>query len=434
MKKILIIITIFILAMFLFYQINEYEESELVHSVKKTKGTFQVLSQKNERFIVQKEITIEKEIPFVDIGLDRNISRDSTVTLSATLKNIKEPDRCNYFWREDGEIIGMGASIETSFSKGEHRVDIQVVDSEGGEVNNSIKITAWDYKKIKKDHYSISTGEYIYTGWDILDHNGKYLVTDDGIFSKYTFIYNEEGRKIESTTEYYNYPTENLKKLYTYDENGNIETIEILNCDDVMIQFHTYTYDEEGNQISAKSGNSEYNLTEDEVYVYSEPSTESNSTDDSSTNIYNENGLLVYNREDYTYFTEINRYSYSEEGKLIKSITSTIIGEGNESQINIYDENGTIISNEIIYKDRGETACHYSTKLTYNKENYISTKTNKVLEGNCGYAVEAEYISYTYDNNGNVTEIKSKLSLEEDSSREYTTLKTKIYYSNELEE
>jgi len=43
-------------------------------------------------------------------------------------------------------------------------------------------------------------------------------------------------------------------------------------------------------------------------------------------------------------------------------------------------------------------------------------------------------MSYNYDKVGNVVEIKSKLSMEEDSSSEYTTLKTTMYYSNELEE
>jgi hypothetical protein len=205
MKKVLVIVAIFILAIFVFYQINEYEESSLVHSVTETKVRYKVLSQKSEQLTAQKEIVIEEKRFLVDIGSDRNITRDFDITLSATVKNVENSDACNYFWREDGEIIGMGSSIERSFSKGEHIVNLQVVDSEGREANDTIKVTAWDYYKIKKDHYSISTGEYTHTEWDIFDHNGHYLLLDDGSFSKYTVIYNDEGRQIETKSEYYEY-------------------------------------------------------------------------------------------------------------------------------------------------------------------------------------------------------------------------------------
>jgi hypothetical protein len=432
MKKVLVIMAIFILAIFIFYQMNEYEESKLIHSVTGTKVTYKVLSQESEQLVVQKEIVIEERRLIVDIGSDRNITRDSDVTLSATLKNIENPDACSYVWREDGEIIGVGSSIERSFSKGEHIVNLQVIDSERREANDTIKVTAWDYYKVKKDHYSASTGEYSYTEWDIFDHNGNYLLMDDGLFSKYSIIYNDEGKQIETKLEYYEYPQNNTKKLYTYDADGNVETIEILNADDVTIGFHTYSYDEDGKQISSKSGTSEDNLTEDEVYVYSDLYLDANSTN-SVTN-YNENGMLVYSEEDYYYFKEINKYSYDEKGNLIKEIHTLTLGDGNESRINTYDENGNTISSEMLYTDANKTLCHYSTKLTYTKENYVSTRANKVLEGDCSQQILAEYMSYTYDDFGNVIEIKSKLSMDEDSSSEYTTLKTKMYYSNELEE
>ncbi|SFV56431.1 hypothetical protein MNB_SV-12-1188 [hydrothermal vent metagenome] len=436
MKYTVIIIILFILAMFtVLYQTNEHEEGSFVHSVNETKKIYSVLSQKSEQITAKKEIVIEEKMLQVDIGADRNITRDSEITLSSNVKNIENSDACNYFWRENGEVIGVGASIERSFSKGEHIINLQVIDSEGREANDTIKVTAWDYYKIKKMHYSISTGEYTHTEWDIFDHTGKYLIMDDGVFSKYTLVYNDDGKQIEERIEYYTYPEENTKTFYTYDENGNVATTEILDADDIMVSFHTYTYDENGNLISTKSGTDEDNLSEDKIYVYTDPSEDDNLTNkNNNITTYNKNGKMTYSEVDYGYFKETNEYTYDEKDNLVKDVSILISDDTYESSINSYDENGNTINSEKVYKNEDKTLCHYKSKLTYNKKGYLSTKENEVLVGDCSHNMEAQYISYLYDDKGNIIETKSKLSIEDDSSDEYTTLKTIKFYSNELDE
>lgn len=438
MQKVLIIIALFILAIFVIYQINEYEESTFVHSVTETKVKYKVLSEKTEQFKAEKKIVLEEQNLSVDIGVDKNVSRDTEVTLSATVQNVKNLYACNYFWRENGEIIGTGSSISVSFSKGEHIVNLQVLDSEGQEASDSIKITAWDYYIVKNKYYSPVTGEFMREGLEVYDHNGNYLLLDDGSFSKYTFLYNDEGREIEMSTEYYNYPEENRKKFYTYDDNGNIATIELLNADDVMVSFQTYEYDEDGNQVSSKSGVDQETLVEDEVYAYIDPYEDRNSTyrDNSPSPItrYNENNQTIYNEIDYNYLKVIYEYSYNKDGTLIKDISTTISGEESESRITNYNENGNNTNSEILYKKDDETICHYEIELTYNIDGHISTRGKKVLEGDCSNRVNPEHSSYRYDGRGNIIEIKSKSFIEDDYSEEYTTLKTFRFYSNELEE
>jgi hypothetical protein len=281
-------------------------------------------------------------------------------------------------------------------------------------------------------HYSLSTGEYTHTEWEIYDHNGKYLKLDDGVFSNSTYLYNDDGYKIEDITKYYSYPEENIKRYYTYDEDGNVLTIEVLNADDIMVRFHRYTYDDEGNQTSSKSGTDEENLTEDEVYVYE--IYDENSTDNNQVIKYNEEGKLTYSEYNYGYFKDITEYSYDKDGSRIKEVYTSISDNESQSRINTYTEEGNLTGTEFVYKNGDETLCRYNSKSTYTKDRLISTTTNRVLEGDCSKMLQSEYTSYLYNEVGNVVEIKSKLFLDEEFSEKYTTLKMFSFYSNELDE
>jgi len=367
----------------------------------------------------------------VEIKGELNTTKETLITLTTKVKNYNNLDACNFFWSEEGTLLGIGSTLEMSFEKGEHKIFLRALDSNGNEANATVILNAYDYHMITKLHYNAYYGNLEYTEKDIMNHKGRYLLMDDGTFSKYIYAYDDEGRTIESKSEYYDYPTENQTRRFEYDEQGNRVKEMTLNSNDEIIYMIIYEYDEDGVLISTKSGTDENSLSSEnyneyEGSVYYED-TNLNDTNSNDKKEYNDNGKLVYEESYYGSMKIISEYDYNEEGKLTKDV-STMTSESRKSvRTNLYDDKSQLISFERLYSDN-DYQCHYKRDYTYNSEGAVLTKIDQLLGGECPYIDEVKK-NYAYDNDGKIKSISSTI----DGEKGYTTLKVIETYTNILE-
>jgi len=444
MKKLLIIPALLALTLFSIYHYKIegkkiYEQPTIIEKMEQS-----IFIEQAEIYSSKKETKddneTEEKLFSLEIPSEVNTTRDHETTLTAKVKNANNPDACNFFWYEDGELIGTGSTFEHSFSKGEHFITIEAKDGEGHEANATTNVIAWNYKKIETLHFNTNYGDLEYKELEIYDHKGRYILIDDGNFAKRINIYDEEDNRIEHQTIYYMYPYESRQWLYTFDENHNhlssksikIETGETL-------YYSVKTYDEEGNVTSSKSGLNEDALHNDYTKYdspYGDDYTEYNSTevvhtDDKS--ILNEAGLVTYEERNYEHMKTINEYSYDDNNSLVEQTSTMITKEVNyDITIYKYNNNQDISSTEQIYKTGEEVTCHYKNSSTYNEDGMQATKKQEILDGICPeYIVKESFKKYSYDEDGRVKNVMS--SLEKESDNNITTLKVIKSYTNELE-
>jgi len=145
----------------------------------------------------------------------------------------------------------------------------------------------------------------------------------------------------------------------------------------------------------------------------------------------NDNGQTVYEKYHYGDAKLVNKMTYDEENKLIKSERSFNSSYEQSSTTTEYDVKGNPLSVEKKYAMEGHTSCHYSSNNTFTDLGQIKSKVSVLLGGECHYLDEVKRI-YTYDEKGNVENIKS-LTDGVAESEAYTTLEIIKEYTNELD-
>ncbi len=441
MKKLIIIPVLLGLTLFSVYHYRIegkkiYEQPNIMEKMEQN-----ILMEQGEIYTAKKEHNkTEIKIFTVELPAEINITRDNETSINTKVKNANHAEACNFFWYEDEEFIGMGSTLEKSFSKGEHIITVIAKDGEGHESNATTTITAWNYRKIETLHFDSNYGDLKYKELEIYDHKDHYLVMDDGQYEKYTNVYDENDNQIEHKVIYYNDPIYNEKWLYTYDDNHNQLTVKSINLHTGKVQYYNAkTYDEEGNITSSKSGTNEDNLYDDyieygnsyeneEYYEYNA----SHNTDENYKVILNEAGAVTYEERNYEYAKFIEEYSYDDNNTMTQHI-STMITDEIKYDITIYNYNDqqNVSSSEQIYKIGEEVTCHYKTTTTYNEDGMQDTEKQETIDGVCSEdADDNSFKKYSYDKNGRITNISS--SLEKESDDNMTTLKVIKTYTNEL--
>ena len=442
MKKLLIVPALLALTLFSIYHYKIEGKKVYEQPTAMVKMEEDVLMIQNEIYSAKKEDNASEVKLFkVVTTAEVNTTRDNEMTLSAKVENASNPEACNFFWYEDEALIGMGSTLEQSFSKGEHVITLTAKDGEGHESNATVRVTAWDYEKIETLHFNANYGDLEYKEVELYDHKGRYLLIDDSKFMKFTNAYDEDDNRIEHKVIYYAYPEDSRQWLYTFDENHNQLTTKSINLKTgKTLYYNVKTYDEEGNVTSSKSGRDEDNLYVDpientnsydnnEYYDYNE----SRNVDERDKVILNEAGNVTYEERNYENMKIIEEYRY-DDNNTVTQHTSTMITEEINSDITIenYDKEQNIISSEQIYKTGEEVTCHYKTTTTYNEDGMQDTEKIEVLDGICSEDDnEGSLKKYSYDKEGRVTNISS--SLEKDTDENMTTLKVIKSYTNELE-
>ena len=441
MKKLLIIPVLLALTIFSIYhyKIEEkkvYEQPAVIEKMEQ-----KIINDHYKIYTAKKEINASREKIFtVETTAEVNTTRDNEITLTAKVKNSNNAEACNFLWYEEEKFIGMGSTLERSFPKGEHILTVIAKDGEGHESNATVTLTAWDYKKIETLHFSTDYGDLEYREVDIYDHKGRFILIDDGSFAKRSYVYDEDNNQIERSVIYYDYPRESNKYLYTFDENHNKLTTEVINIyTNKTLYYNIKTYNEDGNVTSSKSGENEDELHDDYIEYdntyYGDVYYEYNSThiahkDDKT--ILDDNDNLIYQERNYDYMKTIEEYIYDDNNSMTQYVYTTIIEENREEiNINNYDENQNITSTEQIYKVNEEVTCHYKTISTYNDDGTKSTEKKETLDGICSeYGVYDSFKKFSYDKDGRVNNVVSSLEKE---SGGHTTLKIIKSYTNDLE-
>ena len=446
MTKLLIIPSLLALTLFALYNNKVEEESIYIYPVEIKENRKKILSEQVEIFTIKNEAIIKDiskdEKPFtVETTLELNTTRDNETTLTAIVKNSKS---YNLFWYEKGELIGMGETITHSFTKGEHTIYLQAKDTKGHESNATIMLKAWDYRKVKTLYFDTNSDEFKKRNIRVYDHKNR-LILRDGIYSKYSVIFNENGQKEEIRNEYYQYPEWNKIEQFTYTEKGDIKSVRTVNLNDELIRFVENIYDEKGNLTNIISGIVEDELTnytiyqeeedesEDEVYSKSEETVYEEINDNKSKIVYNEHNQTTYEEITLNDIKEVSIYEYDNKQNMIRSkITSTYQNYENIVTLH-YDKDMNELNREEIYINSEEVTCHFNSSFTYNKAGQKLINKNEVLDGNCeNQYISNSFTSYTYDKDG---ELKQIVKADEEGSDElYVSYKILKFYTNSLEE
>ena len=437
MKKLLIIPALLSLTLFTIYhyKVEEkkvYEQPKVIKKIEQ-----QIFTNYTKTYTIKDENNKSEEKIFtVETIAEINTTKESEITLSAKVLNATNVEECNFFWYEEGELIGMGSPLEKSFSKGKHLLTVVAKDTEGHESNATVTVTAWDYRKVEVLHFNANYGELEYKELTIYDHKGRYLIMKNGTFSKYINVYDEEDNRVEHRVIYYNYPSESRQDLYTFDENHNQLTFTAIEITTGQtIYYNVKTYDEEGNVTSSKSGENEDELYDDYIehnreYVNYNPTSTTKINDKT---ILDEHDNIIYEERDYGHTKEITKHIYDDNNKMTQYISTTISDENREeTYIYNYDENQTLLNMEHIYKIDDTIACHDRTSSTYNKNGQKKTEKREMLDGVCLEYAEDSFKKFSYDKDGRVKNVTT--STDEASDNNQTTLKIIKSYTNELEE
>jgi hypothetical protein len=445
MKKLLIVPILFAIALFGFYHNNIEGKKIYVQPAEMTaiEDTIILIEKNGADYQSKKETNVTKPKLFkVEIGADINTTRDNEIEIQATVKNLANPTECNFFWYEEGELIGMGLPLTKSFEKGEHILTLKARTTEGNESIDRVIVTAWDYHKVVHTYYNSLINSFDTQRLNVYDHK-KRLVLRESSYAKYMVTFNEEGLEEEVRNEYHHHPEWSDIRRYTYREDGSMETIKTLNLNEELTYFEKYFYDEEGNFTNIASGRNEelalaeqqqnVELYEESSNIYYNPENYESSYDDKSKVIKNEQNQTTYEEYDYGYVKESNSYEYDDNQTLIKSKRVSSYQSGDkEISIVEYDQEGNPIRDERVYKQGEEVLCHYNRVSTYNSNRKRLTSENKVLDGDCSNTIgEDSFEIYSYDEEGELKSIKE--SHEKGSEESYTSYKVIQFYSNTLE-
>ena len=396
-------------------------------------------NSKNEINIsVEENETTEEEFS-VEIKGDLNTTKETVITLSAVVKNAEKLEACNYFWYEGKELIDLGATLEKAFDKGDHNITLVVKDANGTETNSSVLLRAYNYHSIRKLNYDPHYGHLLYVERTITNHKGKYVLYDDGTYSKERMTYDDNDKLMERIREYYLYPEENRRTEFTYDNKGNRLASQTFNTEGISINYMLNVYDENSTLINVKYATSPDDIDDSEVVygniIYEEAPYASTIYEEvkipEDIVELNDNGQAIYEERYYGDTKIVNKMTYDEKNKLIKSERSYISKYENGSTTMEYDAKGNPLSVEKKRAMKGHASCHYSSQNTFTDEGQIKSNVSVLLGGECHYIDEVKRV-YSYDEEGNVESIKSSTD-DGAESEAYTTLKVIKEYANEID-
>ena len=128
---------------------NSINEEEIVTVQvivqKEKKVEVATLFQKNLNEVIETPSIVKIEKIVVNIGGDRNTTKETNLTLEANLTNHNED--YHYIWKEEGNIIGTGQVLTKTYSKGLHLVEVEVFTGDNLVGKDELLVTAWDYVK-----------------------------------------------------------------------------------------------------------------------------------------------------------------------------------------------------------------------------------------------------------------------------------------------
>lgn len=449
MKKILIVPILLTLIIFSLYHQNvdgisttKKGYTNVTHEVEIAEKVIEVFNNSKDElksYLEQNETNETEEKRFsVKILGDLNTTKETTVRLYAEVKNAEEIEKCNYFWYEDKQLISMGAFLEETFPKGEHRITLIVRDANGAETNDSVVVGAYDYYSVKRFNYDPHYGNLLYVENQTMNHKGQYVLYDDGMYSKEYSSYDENNNLTEQTVEYYQNPSENRKMFYTYNDDGQRLTSQTFNADGASVYYVSMTYDDNGTLVSTKRGTSEESLSNDNMaygtaIYYEDPYASGTKDTKLPEDIIrmNDNGQVVYEeRHYYGGYKNINESTYNEDGQLTKTIRRATSAYDTRLDISEYDANGNATKKEYKYKAEGRQPCYYVSHRTYVNYGQTESIVNTLLDGECPYIDEVKR-TFTYDSDGTVANIKA--STDDDVSSSLKTLEVIKAYTNDLE-
>ena len=390
----------------------------------------------NSSVEVNETIEIEEEFS-VEIKGELNTTKETVITLKSDVKNAQKLEACNYFWYEGKELIDMGKTLEKAFDKGEHNITLVVKDANGTETNTSVIVRAYNFKSITKLNYDAHYGQLLYTERRVMNHKGQYVLTDDGIYSKVLLTYDNNGLLREREREYYSNPKENRKTEFTYDDKGNRIISQTFNSEGISIDYMLSIYDDNSSLIGMKFGTNSDDIDTNKVPEYTEVIYDTTSYIEvkipEDIVELNDNGKVIYEERHYgEYDKVVTKMTYNAKNKLIKSEKISNSPYDTGTSIIEYDEKGNEINQEHKYKMNGHNLCHYRMKNTFTDiVGQVKSKVSTLLGGECPYLDEVKRI-YSYDEAGNIVNIKSTTD-DDEISEAHTTLEVIKEYINELD-
>ena len=430
MKKLIIILPLFLMTFFSFYyQETENEKVSVPDSIEK-------LKQKEDSPIKRKNKEhnqTEAKLFSVEIPAEINTTRDNTTNITAQIKNTNNVEACNLFWYENKKLIGMGTTLEHSYSKGTHTITVLAKDSEGHESNATATVIAWDYIKIKTSIFNDDSGDLDHEEIEIYDHKGHCILMDDQIYQKSIDIYDDNDNLIEAKVIYYESPKNNMQVFYTYDKNHNQLTAKSISLfTGETLYYYLRTYDKDGNLTSSKSGKNEDNLKNDfSDEDYSEDN-KSNDIDEKNKTIRNEAGFITYQENSYKNTKMTDEYSYDSNNSITQIISTMITDNKHNSNTYIYDKHNNLTSLEQIQKTDEEVTCHFKVTYTYYENGYQATEKKEILDGECpGAKADTSFKKFDYDKDGRIVNISSSLNKKADDN--ISILNVIKTYTNELD-
>lgn len=214
---------------------------------------------------------------------------------------------------------------------------------------------------------------------------------DDGSFSHYSYVYDENGYVIESATHISSkYYISEHSETYSYDEFGNVTEEIYYDSSGKILDIYQYLYNESGQMTKTVCYNDDGSVSRTCDYVYDESG---NQTSLVWVSYYGDNNTFRY---EYKYDNTYNENGYITERILYVSdgTDGTICGRESYG----YDADGNLIAYCCLeYDESGAVGSNES--YTYDGDG------NLLEEYHCQDGGDSKYrASYTYDTYGNVIE------------------------------
>ena len=443
MKKLLLLPMLLALIVFSLYHedvdgMDTSTKAKVTEDIQIEEGILEIYNNGKNEINSSVEVNETKEEFSVEIKGDLNSTKETVVTLKAVVKNAQKLEACNYWWYENAKLIDMGATLEKAFEKGEHNITLVVRDANGEESNTSVIFSAYNYLSITQLNYDAYYGNLLYTERIITSHKGAYVVYDDGTHSKELMSYDEDNHLVERIREYYRYPNENRKTVFSYDDKGNRLSVQTFNMEGISVDYRLNIYDDNSSLIDMKFGTSPDDIDEQPVYS----NIEYEEIYDASAYVevevpkdivrLNDSGKVVYEEHYYGDMKVVNTMSYNEENKLIKSERNSNSSFETSSIVITFDTEGNAVNTERKYEFKGHSSCHYRTNNTYTSKGEIKTNASVLLGGECPSYIDEVKREYTYDDKGSLLKVQA-ISDDGDVDGSFTTLKVIKEYINTLD-
>ena len=443
MKKLLLLPMLLALIVFSLYHedvdgMDTSTKAKVTEDIQIEEGILEIYNNSKNEINSSVEVNETKEEFSVEIKGDLNSTKETVIKLRAVVKNAQKLEACNYWWYENAKLIDMGATLEKAFEKGEHNITLVVRDANGEESNTSVIFSAYNYLSIRQLNYDAYYGNLLYTERIITNHKGAYVVYDDGTHSKELMAYDEDNHLVERIREYYRYPNENRKTVFSYDDKGNRLSVQTFNMEGISVDYRLNIYDDNSSLIDMKFGTSPDDIDEQPVYS----NIEYEEIYDASAYVevevpkdivrLNDSGKVVYEEHYYGDMKVVNTMSYNEENKLIKSERNSNSSFETSSIVITFDTEGNAVNTERKYEFKGHSSCHYRTNNTYTSKGEIKTNASVLLGGECPSYIDEVKREYTYDDKGSLLKVQA-ISDDGDVDGSFTTLKVIKEYINTLD-